>query len=263
MLDIVDIANFGSAVAVGTFFGILLFAQVGRWVGRRIIAGYGAGIPANVGSLEAAVFALMGLLIAFTFSGALSRFDLRRVQAVDESNAIITAYQRIDLLPTAAQPKLREAFRGYTDARIATYSSLPDLQAARAQLARSQQLQGEIWAQAVAAARLPDARPNAELLLMPALGQMADISSARTAATMIHPPMIIYAMLIGFAFAAALLAGYQSAGEKGHDWMRRLGFALIIAATVYVILEIEFPRMGMVRIDAIDQLLVNTRASMK
>ncbi len=73
----------------------------------------------------------MGLLIAFTFSGALTRFDARRVQAVDEANAIGTAYLRVDLLPAAAQPKLREAFRSYADARIATYRKLPDVAAAR------------------------------------------------------------------------------------------------------------------------------------
>ena len=62
------------------------------------------------------MFALFGLLIAFTFSGALSRLDIRRGQVVDEANAIGTAYLRIDLLPAAAQPRLRESFREYADA---------------------------------------------------------------------------------------------------------------------------------------------------
>ena len=74
-----------------------------------------------------------------------------------------------------------------------------------------------------------------------------------------HPPTIIYAMLIGLALAAALLAGYQSAGEKGYDWVHKVGFAAIVALTVYVILDIEYPRLGFVRIDAIDQLLVDAR----
>jgi hypothetical protein len=69
-------------------------------------------------------------------------------------------------------------------------------------------------------------------------------------------------MLIVLALIAALLAGYQSAGEKGYDWVHKVGFAAIVAATVYVILDIEFPRLGFVRLDAIDQLLVNVRAGM-
>ena len=63
------------------------------------------------------MFALLGLLLAFTFSGAADRFDHRRSLIVEESNAIATAYSRIDLLPQAAQPKLRAEFRRYVEAR--------------------------------------------------------------------------------------------------------------------------------------------------
>ena len=261
MLEIHNTLVVGGGAAFATFVGILLFLHFGRWIGKRVLERHGGEIPPSVGSLEAAVFALMGLLIAFTFSGALSRFDGRRIQAVDEANAIGTAYLRIALLPASAQPKLRETMRSYVDARIAIYQKLPDVKAAQAEANRSMQLQNEIWAQAVAAARLPDARPGAELLVMPAMNDMFDIASARIAATTIHPPGIVYFMLIALAFASALLAGYQSAGER-YDGMRRYGFAVIIAFTVYVIFEIEFPRWGLVRIDAIDQLLVNARASM-
>jgi hypothetical protein len=110
---------------------------------------------------------------------------------------------------------------------------------------------------------MPDSRPNAELLVMPALNQMFDIQTVRVVATQIHPPLIIYAMLVSLALASALLAGYQSAAEKGYDWVHKIGFAAIVAFTVYVILDIEYPRLGWVRLDAIDQVLVNTRAGMK
>ena len=89
---------------------------------------------------------------------------------------------------------------------------------------------------------------------------MFDVSAARVAATQIHPPPIIFAMLIGLALASALLAGYQSAAEV--DPIHRFGFATIIAFTIYVIFEIEYPRLGIVRIDHIDQLLDAVRASM-
>ena len=173
MFEIVDLTVVGTVIAAGIFLAILVCLMLGRWLGRRAIARYGAaGVP-NISSLEAAVFALLGLLIAFTFSGALSRFDVRRNQAVEEANAIGTAYLRIDLLSAHAQPLLRETFRKYVDARIETYRALPDLKAARLELARSQDLQREIWTQAVAAARVPESRPDAELLVMPALNQMA------------------------------------------------------------------------------------------
>jgi len=262
MLEVVNPGVFGSAIAAGLFVGILAALSLGRWIGRRTIAQYSPAPPPNIGSLESAVFALLGLLIAFTFSGALSRFDVRRAQVVDEANAIGTAYLRVDLVAASAQPRLREAFRGYVDARIATYRKLPDLRAAKVELARSQELQAEIWRQAVDATRQPGSHPAAAILLMPALNQMFDITSVRVAATQMHPPPIIYAMLVGLALAAALLAGYQSAREKAIDWMHQIGFAAIVALTVYVILDIEHPRLGLVRIDAIDQLLMNVRAGM-
>jgi len=263
MFEIVDLTVVGTVIAAGIFLAILVCLMLGRWLGRRAIARYGAaGVP-NISSLEAAVFALLGLLIAFTFSGALSRFDVRRNQAVDEANAVGTAYLRIDLLPAGAQPLLRETFRKYVDARIETYRALPDVKAARLELARSQDLQREIWTQAVAAARMPESRPDAELLVMPALNQMFDITTVRVVATQIHAPLIIYAMLIALALASALLAGYQSAGEKDYDWVHKIAFAGVVAFTVYVILDIEYPRLGWIRLDAIDQVLVNLRAGMK
>ena len=263
MLEIVNPAVVGSIVAAGIFIGILMSLVLGRYLGRRAITRHGsAGVP-SVSSLEAAVFALLGLLIAFTFSGALSRFDVRRTQAVEEANAVGTAYLRIDLLPATAQPLLRETLRKYVDARIGTYRALPDVNAARLELARSQDLQTEIWAQAVAAVRMPESRPGAEVLVMPALNQMFDIATVRVVATQIHPPLIVYEMLIALALASAMLAGYQSAGEKDYDWVHKVGFAGIVAFTVYVILDIEYPRLGWVRLDAIDQVLVNVRAGMK
>jgi hypothetical protein len=262
MLDVVDLKVIGTVTAAGIFLAILVCLLLGRRLGDRAIARHGAeGVP-NISSLEAAVFALLGLLIAFTFSGALSRFDVRRIQAVDEANAIGTAYLRIDLLPASAQPLLRETFRKYVDARIETYRVLPDIKAARVELARSQDLQRAIWAQAIAASRMPESRPDAELLVVPALNQMFDITTVRVVATQLHPPIIVYYMLIALALASALLAGYQSAGQKDYDWMHKIGFAGVVALTVYVILDIEYPRQGWVRLDAIDQVLVNVRAGM-
>ena len=100
-------------------------------------------------------------------------------------------------------------------------------------------------------------------LLVPALNEMFDITTVRLAATWTHPPLIVYAMLVALALASALLSGYRSANERSHEWMHKLGFATIVAATIYVILDIEYPRLGLVRVDAIDELLVAVRASMK
>ena len=262
-LEVVNPAVIGGGSAVLLFFGILGALAFGRRLGRRALALYGSPPEQIIGSLETAVFTLLALLIAFTFSGGLSRFDVRRTQAVDEANAIGTAYLRIDLVPAAAQGQLRESFRKYTDSRIATYRKLPDISAAHSEFERSRELQAELWSRSVAAVRLPDARPQAELLFIEAVNEMINFTTIRAAATMMHPPIIIYLMLFGCALAAALLAGYQSASEKAYNWLHQVGFAGIVALTFYVIIDIEYPRLGFVRIDAIDKVLVDVRNGMK
>lgn len=263
MIQVVNPAIFGGAVGFFVFFGILALLALGRWFGRRVIARHGGSGPSTIGSLETAVFALLGLLIAFTFSGALQRFDARRAQVVDEANAIGTAWARIDLLAPAAQPPVRAAMKAYVDSRVATYQKIDDLPAARKEADRSLELQGTLWAAAVTALKHPDTRPGTEILVAPALNEVFNYTTIRFTAMQMHPPMIIFVMLIGLSLVSALLAGFQSAGERKPDWLHRIAFGGIIAFTVYVIFEVEFPRSGLVRIDAIDQVLVNARDQMK
>src|SRR5262245_15904722 len=130
MLELVNPATTGGGTALAVFLGILVCLAIGRRTAKWMM-GRDRAHAANVGSLEAAVFALLGLMIAFTFSGALNRFDTRRAQVIDEANAIGTAWFRIDLLPAAAQPPMRDLFRKYVDARIDTYRKLPDIAAAQ------------------------------------------------------------------------------------------------------------------------------------
>ena len=179
------------------------------------------------------------------------------------ANAVGTAYLRIDLVAAVRPAPPSRTFRNYVDSRIATYRKLPDLHAAQQELERSQQLQAEVWSQAVAATRMSESRPESELLVIPALNQMFDVAATRVAATQIHPPLIIYLMVIGLALLPRSLPAIETAGEKGYDWVHKVGFAGVVALTIYVILDIEYPRLGWVRIDAIDQVLVNVRAGMK
>jgi hypothetical protein len=253
----------GLLLAVFIFLGILLFLDVGRRVGvrRRLLDSEDAGPGA--GALEAAVYGLLALLIAFTFSGAASRFDARRQLVVEEANAIGTAYLRIDLLPPSAQPSLRESFRRYLDARVELYRKLPDVTAARADLPKVAALQAEIWAQAAAACPKAESGSSACVLLLPALNQMIDLTTTRAAAAEIHPPAIIFVMLVALALATALLAGYNLSDGRTRKWLPMLGFAAAIAVTIYVILDVEYPRLGFIRVDAIDRVLVELRATMK
>jgi hypothetical protein len=246
--------------AFGLFAGMVLLLEIGRCLGRRRQAKEEAGARAGLGQVEGAVFALMGLLVAFTFSGAATRFDTRRQLIVQEANAIGTAWLRLDLLSASAQPELRDLFRRYLDSRLATYQKLPDIEAATAEARKANALQGKIWTRATAACREAASPLTAQVI--PALNEMFDVAATRNAAAQIHPPAIIFIMLGALALMSSLLAGYAMAGGRSRSWIHLIGFALILATTVYVILDLEFPRLGMVRIDSFDRVLVELRATM-
>ena len=242
------------------FVGMLVAQEIGLRFGRRRLKAEGESVRTGLGAIEGAVFGLMGLMIAFAFHGAASRFDARRQLVVEEANDVGTAYLRLDLLPPAAQPKLRELFRRYLDARLEVYRRLPDIRAAREAQAGAEGLQREIWASAVEAS---SDLPQATMLLLPALNTMIDITTTRTVALQTHPPTVVFAMLGFLALACSLLAGYGMAGAPSRSVLHVLGFAAILTVTVYVILDYEFPRVGLIRLDAADQVLSDARHNMK
>lgn len=246
--------------AASLFAGLLVCLELGRRWGARQLRRDPEGARAGTGAVEGAVFALLGLLIAFTFSGAATRFDTRRELIVEEANAIGTAWLRLDVLPAETQPALRDLFRQYVDARLAAYRQLPDLAAAKVELDHSLELQTQIWSQSVAAAR-SSPTPAATTVLLPALNEMIDIVTTRTAVTYMHPPLAIYGLLFILALLGALFAGSAMAGSKTRNPLHVFGFAAIMAASAYLILDLEFPRFGLVRVDAADQLLVDVHAS--
>ena len=118
-------------LSLGLFVCMLVLLEVGRRIGVHRLAKDPEGARVGFGAIEGAVLALLGLLLAFTISGAGGRFDARRQLIVEETNAIGTAYLRLDMLPHAVQPALRENFRRYVDTRIEVYRKLPDIVAAK------------------------------------------------------------------------------------------------------------------------------------
>ena len=250
------------------FFGIAFLItlgclEAGIRIGRRALAGPDAHRPAGLGTVETVAFGLLGLLLAFTFSGAASRFDARRALVVEEANDIGTAWLRLDLLPPASQPPLRDAFRRYADSRILMYRKVADvdLAGARAEYTRAAEIQNEIWAGAVAACR--EAPSQASIVLLPALNAMIDITTTRLAATEMHPPKVVYAVLFIVSFGCALLAGYEMGASEARSWLHVLGYAFIVAFVLYVIADFEYPRIGLIRIESIDHYLADVRSAMK
>jgi hypothetical protein len=246
---------------VGLCAALFAMLELGRRLGtRRRLVDPQAG--AGLSAVDGAIYGLLGLLIAFTFSGAAARFDARRQLIVQETNAIGTAYLRLDLLPTPAQKELREKFRAYVDSRLAFYGKLSGRPAAKAELDRSTVLQGEIWTAAVAASK-DVASPAVMTLVVSSLNDMIDITTTRLAAMMTHPPAVIGGMLLVLLLFSALFAGISLSEGRSRNILHMAGFAVLMTLALYVIADLEYPRLGLVRVDSFDQLLVDLRATMK
>jgi hypothetical protein len=245
------------------FVGMLVLMEIGRRFGVRRRPKESEGERSGLGTVEGAVFALFGLMVAFTFSGAASRFNEKRMLTAEEVNCIETAYLRLHLLSPQAQPALQELFRHYVDSRLETYRRLPNMVAAEMEMAKSKKIQQEVWIEAEAATRLPDSHPSSGLLLLPAINNMIDISTTRTMALQLHPPRIVYALLLGLGLICSLLAGFRMSSGQHRSWLHILGFTVLTVIIVYVMLDVEYPRAGLIRLESADQLLVNLRDHMK
>jgi hypothetical protein len=249
-------------VALGLFLGMMLFLEIGRRLGLRQAKKRGTEARAGVGVVDGSVYALLALLIGFTFSGAAGRFEERQQLIAAEANVAGTAWQRIAVLPPEQQVVIRDALRRYVDALIAWYAEAAGSMVTVREPAEVTRAQDEVWSRSVAACLAPGGEP-ARMLLLPALNELFGAVEKERMARRIHPPMVIFAMLGIAALAAALFAGYGMASGQARNWMYMIGVAATVAISAYVILELEYPRFGAVRVNAMDQALVELRETMR
>ena len=247
---------------VGLGIAMLALFALGTRSAARRLAQSSDKSAVDGGVIDASVFGLLGLLLAFTFSGAASRFDHRRELITKEVNAIGTAWLRIDMLPPSTQPAIRDGFRRYLDARIGAYAKLPDEAAAFRELQRAQEEQASVWAKAVAVCRTDSGAP-ARMLLLPSMNEMFDLAEERTMAIRVHPPGVIWIMLVVLALIGSLLAGYAMPTSKHRDWLHILAFVGTTALAIYVIIDLEYPRRGLIQVKDFDRAMVELRSSMR
>lgn len=247
-------------VTVGLFVSMLLFLELGRRRGIRATAKRGPDARVGVGVVDSAVYGLLGLLIGFTFSGATSRFDQRRQLVADEANAAGTAWQRVALLPVDQQTPIHDRFRRYMDTLLGWYGEAPGYTDTVREPPAVTRAQDELWAQSVATC-LTATGEKARMLLLPALNDLFGAVEKERVARRMHPPAVIWIMLCGTALAAALFAGYALSSAATRNRMYSIGFAACVSLAVYVVIELEYPRLGLIRSTAIDQTLVELRAT--
>ena len=211
---------------------------------------------------EGAVFALFGLLLAFTFSGAAPATMNTESSSSKRHNDIGTAYRRLDLLPAADQPALRQDFRDYADIRQHRFDEVPEDPQSIEAAQQTERLLRQIWSRSIAAASSPGANPDALRLLVPALNAMIDITATRKNAFNMHPPTVIFLLLFVFGAACAYMAGYSM--EPGrHHWLYTVSLALTVTLTVYTTLEVEYPRRGLIHLTTQNEVFTDLINTMK
>jgi hypothetical protein len=194
--------------------------------------------------VQGATLTLLGLIVGFTFSMALDRYEQRKGLESAESAAISAAWLRADLLPAEDRQKVRALLILYVDSRVAYFDTrMPSR--TREALAGSRQLQGELWAAVTTHAK---ANPTSlTALAVSAVGEVVTSAGDSEAAWNNRIPGTAWMLMAAMAVFATLLVGIGL--DEGHGFSRMLlVLPLVIATAFFLIADVESPRMGIIRV---------------
>ena len=238
---------FSAGVASLFFAASLISLHCGRSLGLRYRNKEGTDGLVGLSTVEGAIFGLMGLLLAFTISGALQRFDERRQLVIQEATAARTAYDRLGIFDDGIA--LRTKLKDYVRARIDLYRMPHDFlfwqraeDFSHDQQATVLALKDSLWRAGLATCPQANFRPGCALAL-PALNTLFEVALLRAGASEKHPPQIIYFMLFGLGLACSLLAGFGMAAGTARSWIHMVSFALRAHWRITTTLSYRKPRV--------------------
>jgi len=188
------------------------------------------------------VLGLLALLIGFTFSLSLGRYDERRQLVVQEANALGTTWLRTDLLEASDRARMQEALRRYVDARV-DFSNARSSEEEVQQNARTLALQSELWSLLLAGTEQFRDTPRASLLFTTTNASI-DLAAERYAARQDHIPPRILRMLLLFAVLAAGLVGYERPGQRRSTLL----LLVLLTLAVALILDLDRPSTGITQV---------------
>ncbi len=202
---------------------------------------------AHVGSLQAAVLGLLGLILGFTLFMAVSRFDTRKSLVLEEANAIGTTFLRSDFLPTERRKAAQELLRAHVAARLAFYSA--GIDTARLEQANNEsvRIEGELWALAVEAAA-QDPRSLPARLFIESLNNVIDVHEKRRVALDNHLPEAVVYLLLTVSVASLGLLGYGCGLARRRRSVSNAVLAVLIVLILITILDIDRPRRGLIQV---------------
>jgi hypothetical protein len=233
------------APAVVVLLLVLLIVVLAIELGHRLCQR--VPVPeAQFGRVAGPILALVGLVLAFSFSMASDRMAQRRIAVVEEANAIGTFWLRTDLLPEPARAAMRARLRRYVDVHFEHRSAGVDETRLRVLERESAQLQNEMWSSLMQElGRAPQAHA---LLLVPSLNQMIDNGASALAAKENRLPDALLVFLFALVGVAGFLAGYGPRVERRNLFLWG-ALTLVLGGVLAMLLDIDRPRRGLIVTD--------------
>jgi hypothetical protein len=192
--------------------------------------------------LLGATLTLLALIIGFTFSMAVSRYDQRKNLEEQEANAIGTEYVRVHLLPAGDAARVRVLLKSYLDQRILYYKS-PDGEPLRQIDARTAQLQTQMWSAVETPAATQPTPVTA--LIVAGMNDVLNSQGYTQAAWWNRIPVAAWTLLIGISIFCNLLIGYRAHGRGAFLF---LVLPIALSISLFLIADIDSPRRGVIRV---------------
>lgn len=234
------------------FISLLVCVVCGSVIGRRQTSA--TGHEPGISTVDAAVFALVGLLLSFSFSGAQGRYEARLNALVKETNAIGTAYMRTDLLGTSDRLRARKLFAEYVDLRLKATRALPDLDAATISWNQSHRVSSQLWELAVHSTS-DQAGSQDRTLVISGFNDLVDTATVSEVTVRTHLPKLIFAMLGVLCAIAVVLAGRALAISPQRKTLHIIVFPAVLACVLVGLVDLEYPSIGWIRLSAASETL--------
>jgi hypothetical protein len=229
------------------FFALMMAAtEAGFRLGRRSEANLPENTKSQISTVEAALLGVLALLLGFTMSMAVSRFETRKQLVLEEADAIGTSCLRAQLVPAPAGPEILGLLRQYINLRVQYGTVGNDLSRLQQLNAQATQLQTEIWNRANAYAQ-QNPNPVTVGLLLQSLNQMFDVGEGRWMAFQNHVPDSVIYVNAAVGLLATMLVGYSFGVSGRRNIFSMCVLAVSITLVLAVIIDLDRPRSGFIR----------------
>jgi hypothetical protein len=234
---------------LGVSVAIILFgaSEAGFRLGRRVLSRTGEPVTSQLGVIQGGILAVLSLLLGFTLSMSVNRFEARKQLVLAEANAIETSSLRTRILPAPEAAEIANLLREYVDLRLQYADGREDLHQLLATREQAIRLQNEFWTRAVAYGQKSPNSPSSGLLLQ-SLNETIDLESARWMAIQNHVPRPVIFVNCIVAFLATILVGYGFGREGRRQAFSTSMLVLAITVVLAVIVDLDQPRQGLIRV---------------